>query len=139
VRYRDKTWGHGIPQLTSDFCAGHGVKLATGLEGLLRAMDYLCRFPLRYIKEVRKVKGQDVHIMFDYMGTMGRQGATYTGEYSKPVGIAVQRLNLIEAIPEAFQKLLVEDALSRSKRVVNPLSAFASFNQFRFPKIAKMP
>jgi ATP-dependent Clp protease ATP-binding subunit ClpC len=81
VRYRNRSWGHGIAQLTPEFCAPHGEQLFRGLTAILRAVAYLSRYPLRYVKEVRKVRGQDTHVMFDYMGPGGRQGPPYVGDY----------------------------------------------------------
>jgi ATP-dependent Clp protease ATP-binding subunit ClpC len=79
VRYRNKLWGHGIEKLTSDFCQQHGGAFLAGLVGWLGAQEFLSRYPLRYVKEVRKLGGQEVHVMFDYMGITGRQGARYVG------------------------------------------------------------
>lgn len=81
VEYRNKTWGHGIRQLTTEFCARHSEPFQHGLDGLLTWLEFLTHHPLRYVKEVRKIKGQNTHIMFNYTGISGRQGEPYVGEY----------------------------------------------------------
>ena len=83
VLYRNKTWGHGIGQLTPELCEEHTEHFLPGLQGMLETIGFLTRYPLRYVKEVRKSRGRDEHVMFDYMGTTWQQGATYVGEYAQ--------------------------------------------------------
>jgi ATP-dependent Clp protease ATP-binding subunit ClpC len=91
VRYRNRTWGHGVGQLTADFCRRHGDLFLPALQALLEGQPYLARYPLRYVKEVRKVRGQDRHVMFDFTGTASRQGEEYVGDY-----VREQRLYLCD-------------------------------------------
>jgi hypothetical protein len=84
VQYRNRTWGHGIRQITdSEFCAEHAIPFQQGLQGVLAWLSFLQEYPLRYVKEVRTFRGQNTHLVFDYMGTTYGQGKTFVGDYTR--------------------------------------------------------
>lgn len=91
VQYRNETWGHGIQQLTPDFCEEQIERFLPGMQGLLEWLAFLTSYPLRYVKEVRIVKGQKTHVMFDYTGMISQQGDPYVGEY-----VREERLHLCD-------------------------------------------
>ena len=59
-------------------------------------------------------------------------------QFLEPVGVALERADFVETIGEARHEVFVECALGGSQRVVNPLTALAGFDEFRFAKITKM-
>lgn len=67
-----------------------------------------------------------------------RAAPSSPAQFLEPVGVALERPNFVEAVGKARQEVLVEGAFSGSQGVVNPLTALASFNEFRFAKIAEM-
>lgn len=80
VKYRNKTWGHRIRQLPfPKFLEEHTEPFFRGMQGLLEWMAFLKDYPLRYIKEARRIEGKNKYVVFDYMGTSCRQG-TYVGD-----------------------------------------------------------
>ncbi|HWP46657.1 MAG TPA: ATP-dependent Clp protease ATP-binding subunit [Candidatus Limnocylindrales bacterium] len=85
VQYHHKIWGHRVQPLTPKFCEKHVEYFRTGMQGILKRIAFLTRYPLRYIKEVRQIKDQNCHILFHYMGVARRQSEWYT-DLSIPEG-----------------------------------------------------
>lgn len=78
VQYHNKIWNQGIQFLTPEFCEKHGEYFRVGMRGILERIAFLTRYPLRYIKEVRRIKDQNCYILFDYMGVGREQSEWYT-------------------------------------------------------------
>lgn len=83
ISYRNKTWGHGILRLDVDTCEEHTRRLQPAVMGILQKLEFLPRYPLRYVHAVNMERGQCSHIMYGYMGIAPAKEAPYVGEYRR--------------------------------------------------------
>lgn len=83
VRYRNKSWGHGIAKLTVFECQEHVPVMQPAVEALLLHCDYLAHYPLQYVHAVQMDKGTHVHTLFRYMGDSWQKQAPYKGPYAQ--------------------------------------------------------